>query len=793
MAIPIYERQAGIAPIPDAKMRGTGGPDAYGAGVWRAAEGFADAFRAKAEEFEDASTLEAFNNFKREVMDYHSNPDKGIYNTKMGKDALGAAEQADLYVDNLTEKYAGGMKSPRAAQNFYKMATQVRDRYAQANMDFESRQVDSYRNAEAKATIELGLNDIAANYGDDAAVEGIQAQMMQALELQTRGLGDEAKKLALQEMRNSIATTRVARMLDEDPDAARVWYAANKDQFDAETRAKVDAQIEIYENQEISMGLVRQFGMDEKAGVAHILEHYKGKKRNAILSDYKQRMNELSVSEANEAAALSRRQKQNAEMLYTQYYSKGEMPPPELLQQLNDSGELNMAQTEKFKGMNADMADVKKVEKQVLSEARFQNATGEDVYAEVRRRRGISAEQSTAYFQNLKTGIMSGHATKSDIVFAQSRGWISPNDADRLTKLESKFSAEQKQYMNAERKSFETELGKLSKNGMSIEGLAAARDMFMERVAELDPADPAYREKVGVVKKQALLESFDANTGKMNKNLQSLESGYKQSKFDILDNAYLEQSHRLRSTVQLSGNVVDMANQALVATLPQTKGVGYQMGAKDIGKGKVDCSGLVCKVQGDMMKSINKASGGEIFDKAAQKAVTGASADIIQNVSKVTGWELPNPSVGQLREGMIVGLDADSGTAGGRGYRGIDHVATVIRDPQTGRLAIYESRSGDGVIVSDAASWLQMYRKRGVNAYAVNPMLMAKNVPAATPNVPGRSALGSRFGGEGQQEKKSAMAGGIEQKKAEPKPEPSSEPEASLYGMAEFGDIEVTR
>ena len=369
---------------------------------------------------------------------------------------------------------------------------------------------------------------------------------------------------------------------------------------------------------------------------------------------------------------------------------------------------------------------------------------------------------------------MSGHATKSDITYAQSRGWISPNDADRLTKLESKFSADQKQYLNGERKSFEAELNKLSKNGMSVEGLAAARDMFMEKVAELDPADPAYREKVGAIKKQALLESFDANTGKMNKNLQSLESGYKQSKFDILDNAYLEQSHGLQSSTQLSGDVVDMANQALVATLPQTKGVKYQMGAKDIGTGKVDCSGLVCKVQGDMMKNINKASGGEVFDKAAQKAVSGASADIVQNVSKATGWELTNPSVGQLREGMIVGLDANNKTAGGGGYKGIDHVATVIRDPQSGRLVIYESRSGDGVIVSDAASWLQMYRSRGVNAYAVNPMLMAKNVPAARPNVPERPALGARFGG-GQTEKKSAMADGIEQKKAEPKKEKAPE------------------
>ena len=786
MAIPIYERQGTMRALPDVAVRYAG--DGGQAELWEKGKRLMGQVQAKVEEFEDAETLETFNAFQREVEEYHSDPDKGIYNTRLGKDAAEVAGNADTHIDNLIFKYGGALKTPRARQVFGRMATQVRERRYSANMQYESKQIQAYRDSEADATIQNSLTGIGLNPYDDAAVDAERDRAYMALELKMRGLGGEARVAAMQQLEDQIAVTRVVPMINEDPFAARAWFEENKNSMSAVTQQKVADTLEVYENQEITNGVLAQFGMDEMAGLAYIRENYHGDQQYKLVSDYKQRMNEFQTAANAQASALAKQQKENMEFLYANYYAQGQAVPLEALDSMLTSGQITMEQHLKLKGINSDMADVAKIEREILADPKFHNAQPDEIYGELRRRVGISPEQSQAYFYNLQTGIMSGVATKSDITIAEKRGWISPSDADKLEKLESNYSGEQKKYLNDQRDAFEKELVNLYKSGMTADGIRAARDVFMEKVAALDLADPKYRENVSEIKKQALLESFDANTGRLNSNLKTLQDGYKQSKYDILDNVAVDQLRNIQPTA--GSTVVDMANSSLVATIPSTQGVKYQMGEKDIKSGKVDCSGLVCYVQKNMMENVNKSAGYEVFDAEARKKITGASADIVENVSKATGFELKNPNAAKLRAGMIIGIDA-SGSAGGRGYRGIDHVVQVIQDPQSGKLMIYQSESGSGVYLSDAQIYVQNQIEKGRDYYVVDPMLLAKNPPAATPTVPDRAPLGSRFGGEAPMgSKQSDFAAGIE--------EPGREAPAPVVkepgpGLGEMSDFEVTR
>lgn len=269
MPIPIYERQTPVAPIPGVNVQNAADPDAFGAGVWRAVGGLSDVMRAKAEEFEDAETLELFNQYRREVDKYHLDPDTGIYNTKLGKDAQGVTEAADLYMDNLAARYTGKLKSPRAIANFRKMAARVRESQGEANMRFQAKQIEAYRDAEADASIETALDAIGRNYSDDAAIESYKTEIFQALELKTRGLGEKAQQAAMQTMEDRIGTARLSRMIDDDPIAAQKWFAENKDRFSTATQAKVKDVLE----KEVGKKIVRskadliwqRFGGDEES------------------------------------------------------------------------------------------------------------------------------------------------------------------------------------------------------------------------------------------------------------------------------------------------------------------------------------------------------------------------------------------------------------------------------------------------------------------------------------------------------------------------------------------------
>ena len=162
-------------------------------------------------------------------------------------------------------------------------------------------------------------------------------------------------------------------------------------------------------------------------------------------------------------------------------------------------------------------------------------------------------------------------------------------------------------------------------------------------------------------------------------------------------------------------------NEALNAHANANLGRGYSWG-------RWDCSALVRHAWGQMAQQINKAAGREVFNKAARRAVSGASADIIQRVSKGTGWELTNPSVSNLRPGMIIGLNKNPNRAGGNGYKGIDHVGFVVE--RNGKLMVYEANSKQGTVLTDAAAYLARYREQGVPSYVVDPTRLAQGSPS---------------------------------------------------------------
>jgi murein DD-endopeptidase MepM/ murein hydrolase activator NlpD len=245
-----------------------------GADMARAASGLLDAARTKTAEFEDANTLEAYNKFRREVNDYHNDPEKGIYRAKFGKDASGVTDAADAWIDNKIFEHSQGL-SRRAAENFGKMASEARERYYAANQDWEYKQFEAYRDAEADGTIQLELDAIANEWGDDAAVEGHKKLIYQALELKLRGLGNEARKAAVAEVEDRIAGTRFGfaaeNMAASD---AGAWLAEHKDDFSAAAYRKAELFLEEKDKKQRVAGAAdafyARFGTDERAAKAAI-------------------------------------------------------------------------------------------------------------------------------------------------------------------------------------------------------------------------------------------------------------------------------------------------------------------------------------------------------------------------------------------------------------------------------------------------------------------------------------------------------------------------------------------
>jgi hypothetical protein len=187
------------------------------------------------------------------------------------------------------------------------------------------------------------------------------------------------------------------------------------------------------------------------------------------------------------------------------------------------------------------------------------------------------------------------------------------------------------------------------------------------------------------------------------------------------------------------GNLYQQTQEAI------NKGIKYGFGSKDLKTGAIDCSGWIANINTNMMNSINKEAGKEIYGKEAKKAFQGSAADIIKNVSAAGGGMMEGSKAirANLKEGMLIGEDnGEKGWDAGR-HKGIDHITQTVKDPKTGKLMISESQGGKGVTLTDPEEYFAKKEKKGVKLFGTDMTAMAKGAegratapPSATANIP---------------------------------------------------------
>ncbi|WP_242162451.1 peptidoglycan-binding protein [Lysobacter sp. M15] len=182
--------------------------------------------------------------------------------------------------------------------------------------------------------------------------------------------------------------------------------------------------------------------------------------------------------------------------------------------------------------------------------------------------------------------------------------------------------------------------------------------------------------------------------------------------------------------------------------------VGYRMGAKNVESGVVDCSGWVVALQNRTMEEINRQAGRTppVFGREDLfKPGWDGSGTIVQKAAARSGALLEGRQVNAdtLKEGMVIGLD--TGPAPHDKWKGIDHVAMVVRDPQSGALMVTESKGGKsdrGVRMIPVDDFLSRYS--GATLYASDPLAKARDLLQDRQQSVGAQALDDGKLGHGE-------------------------------------------
>ena len=153
--------------------------------------------------------------------------------------------------------------------------------------------------------------------------------------------------------------------------------------------------------------------------------------------------------------------------------------------------------------------------------------------------------------------------------------------------------------------------------------------------------------------------------------------------------------------------------------------IAYGFGSKHLDSGRVDCSGWVVHLQNATMAEINQKSQSEIFTRADRFSLhNDAASTIVQKAATRSGMLLEGKDVNaaNLREGMIIGEDNGQKSWDRGRFKGIDHIAMVIRNPATGALMISQSSFGKGVNMMAVDEYLKTKEKKGTLLFSTDPL-----------------------------------------------------------------------
>lgn len=289
MRVQTYERRLGINPanIPAVNPNVDNGD--YGANAAGNIQELAARMQKLQNDTEDARTLELFNQFKQETMNYHDNPDTGILNTRLGYMASGIYQDADSWMRSKGEEYVQKIKSNRAKRNFRKMAGQFIVQQSDSNSRFEAQQIKHYQTEQADASIKNSLNYIEAHFNEPEIIERERFSIRQALELKMRGSSIQAFNEEYAKIEDQIGVARIRQAFAVHPMDALAMMRNADIHLLPETRAKLQEALkgktEVYRFNAIAQAYA-QYYTPENAEAAHqsLIQHYGPDEGNKVFT-----------------------------------------------------------------------------------------------------------------------------------------------------------------------------------------------------------------------------------------------------------------------------------------------------------------------------------------------------------------------------------------------------------------------------------------------------------------------------------------------------------------------------
>lgn len=450
---------------------------------------------ARQEKQDQYQLASAVNEFRRANTEYLHARDGGVFSKKGGQ-TFGVSEQYDQYAQTTMDEIARRYKmNDRVRQAFIGSTNALRDSSLSSVMRYEQRETDAARELEWKTMADETLGNAALCYNDDAAFNEELNVGLGAVAQQFAPYGDEVVGRKLKEFASKCQTSRVAAMLEDDPRAAEAYLKKYKSEFIGadflRVKKTIDDRMDVLRVQETTDGLARRFG-SEAAALAHVRKHYEGDMENRLVTAVKTRYGEMRIARNDAEKAVTQRQNGAFATLREEYWDNGKTVPQTQLETMYRSGRLSDSGYASALNYNRSLID--RAGKVRWAQDHIENWGAlplEQQDARIQELFGYTQQEREDYAKAFHQKALFGELSEDDIKLGYNYGLLDSREKAKAEAALKSVKAADKAAFTLEQKRVNVLLkgaGLDADARMEIEKQAAAG------IAELNPADPDYRE-----------------------------------------------------------------------------------------------------------------------------------------------------------------------------------------------------------------------------------------------------------------------------------------------------------
>lgn len=445
-----YQRQIGEQGA-SAQGQNFAAPEAFGAMAAGAIAGLGEQLQDTVsiltmykEKQDKIDIIAATNDYNRRMNAYQHDPDNGQQVLRKLNDARGLLMDTENHADEVKKDILSRL-SPEAAAMFEISEAQLRQPFSKSAASYETNERDTYAKASADSALIGFIESIQADPHNNDMLEVAIDSAAAIIAENMPGAGAEMVNQAIGSYASKADAARISTIANTDPRRAEQMIAESNYLKPAEKmklEEAVKSKVMLIKTQETVDWLIAENGISIEAETATrswIRENYEGEEEEQLISKYGQRLNEARITENTNEVSQSRQEQEIMNQLYMDYYSKGLYVPQEYADELLMTGKISYQKHEQIKRWNDSLGNFSRIYNETMRDPRNQGSSQAEIFQQAQAKAGISKDQAINAYNILRTGIMSGDVTNSEITHARVNGLISQSDAENLEELRRKY------------------------------------------------------------------------------------------------------------------------------------------------------------------------------------------------------------------------------------------------------------------------------------------------------------------------------------------------------------------